>query len=38
MNITTAAADLAKNLITVCAQDACGRTVELTCLGFSDQS
>ena len=27
MNITTAAADLAKNLITVCAQDASGRTV-----------
>lgn len=28
MDITTAAADLAKNLITVCAQDASGRTVE----------
>lgn len=28
MNITSAGADLAKNLITVCAQDACGRTVE----------
>jgi transposase len=28
MNITTAGVDLAKNLITVCAQDATGRTVE----------
>jgi transposase len=28
MHITTAAADLAKNVITVCAQDASGRTVE----------
>jgi len=28
MHITTAAADLAKDLITVCAQDASGRTVE----------
>jgi len=28
MNITTAAADLAKDLITVCAQDSSGRTVE----------
>lgn len=28
MNITTAAADLAKNLITACALDAAGRTVE----------
>ena len=28
MNITTAGADLAKNLITVCAQDATGKTVE----------
>lgn len=28
MNITTAGADLAKNVITVCAQDATGKTVE----------
>ena len=28
MNITTAGADLAKNLITVCAQDASGKTME----------
>ena len=28
MDITSAGADLAKNLITVCAQDASGRTVE----------